>query len=278
VLLVRPTFRARLGTAAPNPACISLGYEQYPRDARHQRDGDGRSRSPRRRDGTAGRRRWLALCGGLPRWTQGRRLDRGEGATLSSSDRAPDSPRLRCGPYDHRSRVEELRARYRYRAQCLSNPGDATGAAQGPVLTIFHGVTPSDYRNAARILSFASDRVVVVSDAIGNRLQRAGLRGLDVTTIRNAVTPPILKSRSEIWGMTHRWRFVWHGWSTQSEAILLLDAWRHLPGDNRASRSCYWPGMARNVRNWSNRHIRSATELGSSATDQTCRRCSQPLT
>jgi glycosyltransferase involved in cell wall biosynthesis len=68
---------------------------------------------------------------------------------------------------------------------------------RAPVLTIFHGVTPSDYRNAARILSFASDRVVVVSDAIGNRLQRAGLRGVDVTTIRNAVTPPILKSRSE---------------------------------------------------------------------------------
>jgi glycosyltransferase involved in cell wall biosynthesis len=107
---------------------------------------------------------------------------------------------------------------------------------KAPVLTIFHGVTASDYRNAARILSFASDRVVVVSDAIGCRLQRAGLRGVDLTTIRNAVTPPILGSRSEaraeldlpddapvalcLARMEHPKRHD-----------LLLNAWRHLPGE-----------------------------------------------
>jgi glycosyltransferase involved in cell wall biosynthesis len=105
-----------------------------------------------------------------------------------------------------------------------------------PILTIFHGVTTSDYRNAARILSYASDGVVVVSDAIGDRLQRVGLHGVDVTTIRNAVTPPDLGSRSEaraklnlpdetpvalcLARMEHPKRHD-----------LLLDAWRDLPGE-----------------------------------------------
>lgn len=107
---------------------------------------------------------------------------------------------------------------------------------RAPVLTIFHGVTTSDYRNAARILSFASDGVVVVSDAIGDRLLRAGLHGVDVTTIRNAVTPPVLGSRSQaraeldladdtpvalcLARMEHPKRHD-----------LLLDAWRDLPGE-----------------------------------------------
>jgi glycosyltransferase involved in cell wall biosynthesis len=107
-----------------------------------------------------------------------------------------------------------------------------------PVLTVFHGVTSSDYRNAARILRFASDRVVVVSDAIGTRLRRAGLRGLGVTTttIRNAVTPPVLGSRSQARAEL----------GLRAEAAvalclarleypkrhdLLIEAWRNLPGE-----------------------------------------------
>jgi glycosyltransferase involved in cell wall biosynthesis len=107
---------------------------------------------------------------------------------------------------------------------------------RAPVLTIFHGVTPPDYRNAARILSFASDRVVVVSDAIGNRLRQAGLRGVEVTTIRNAVTPPILKSRSEARSELDLRDDVpvalcLARMERPKRHDLLLDAWRHLPGE-----------------------------------------------
>jgi glycosyltransferase involved in cell wall biosynthesis len=107
---------------------------------------------------------------------------------------------------------------------------------RAPVLTIFHGVTPSDYRNAARILNFASDRVVVVSDAIGNRLQRAGLRGVDVTTIRNAVTSPVLKSRSEARAELNLRddapvALCLARMERPKRHDLLLDAWRHLAGE-----------------------------------------------
>jgi len=57
-----------------------------------------------------------------------------------------------------------------------------------PIVTVFHGVADREYRNAARILRWASDRLVVVSDAAARDLRRAGLRGIEVTTIRNAVT------------------------------------------------------------------------------------------
>jgi glycosyltransferase involved in cell wall biosynthesis len=105
-----------------------------------------------------------------------------------------------------------------------------------PVLTIFHGVTTSDYRKAARILSFASDRVVVVSDAIGNRLQQAGLRGVEVTTIRNAVTPPILGSQSQARAELDLPNdapvaLCLARMERPKRHDLLLDAWRHLPGD-----------------------------------------------
>ena len=107
---------------------------------------------------------------------------------------------------------------------------------RAPVLTIFHGVTPSDYRNAARILSFASDRVVVVSDAIGNRLKRAGLRGVDVTTIQNAVTPAVLKPRSEARAELDlrddvRVALCLARMEPPKRHDLLLEAWRHLPGE-----------------------------------------------
>lgn len=107
---------------------------------------------------------------------------------------------------------------------------------RAPVLTVFHGVATSDYRNAARILSFASDGVVVVSDAIGIGLQRAGLHGVDVTTIRNAVTPPDLGSRSD----ARAELALPHGtpvalclarMERPKRHDLLLDAWRELPGE-----------------------------------------------
>jgi glycosyltransferase involved in cell wall biosynthesis len=105
-----------------------------------------------------------------------------------------------------------------------------------PVVTIFHGVTPSDYRNAARVLNVASDRVVVVSDAIGMRLEQAGLRRVDITTIRNAVTPPILKSRTEArgeLGLPHDVpvALCLARMERPKRHDLLLDAWRVLPGE-----------------------------------------------
>lgn len=57
-----------------------------------------------------------------------------------------------------------------------------------PVLTVFHGVAESDYRNAARVLRHTSDHVVAVAEVIANRLTDAGLRGVELTVIRNAVT------------------------------------------------------------------------------------------
>lgn len=57
-----------------------------------------------------------------------------------------------------------------------------------PLVTVFHGVAPEHYPRAARVLERRSDRVVVVSDAIGRRLRAAGLSGRPVHVIRNAVT------------------------------------------------------------------------------------------
>jgi glycosyltransferase involved in cell wall biosynthesis len=59
-----------------------------------------------------------------------------------------------------------------------------------PLLTVFHGVSGTDYRNAARVLSFAADRVVAVGDIIAERLKDAGLSGAEMTVIRNAVSRP----------------------------------------------------------------------------------------
>ncbi len=64
-----------------------------------------------------------------------------------------------------------------------------------PIVTVFHGVAGSEYRAAARILRMTSNRVVTVSDTARHRLQSAGLRGLDITTIHNAVTPRTETSR-----------------------------------------------------------------------------------
>jgi glycosyltransferase involved in cell wall biosynthesis len=105
-----------------------------------------------------------------------------------------------------------------------------------PVLTIFQGVTASDYRNAARILNFTSDRVVTVSDAIGRRLLRAGLRGMNVMTIRNAVTPPVLRSRSQARAElnippTAPVALCLARMERQKRHDLLLDAWHKLSGD-----------------------------------------------
>lgn len=57
-----------------------------------------------------------------------------------------------------------------------------------PTVTVFHGVTDSDYRTAAMILSAIGGKVVTVADAIADRLRAAGLRRADVVTIRNAIS------------------------------------------------------------------------------------------
>jgi glycosyltransferase involved in cell wall biosynthesis len=105
-----------------------------------------------------------------------------------------------------------------------------------PVLTIFHGVSPSDYRNAARILTFASDRVVAVSDAIGKQLQEAGPRRMGVTTIRNAVTQPQSRSRSNARAeldlpIDAPVALCLARMECPKRHDLLLDAWHQLPGE-----------------------------------------------
>jgi glycosyltransferase involved in cell wall biosynthesis len=68
----------------------------------------------------------------------------------------------------------------------------ATLGMRLPVLTVFHGVAPGDYRNAARLLSRTSSCVVAVSEAIAGRLLASGLRGRQPRVIRNAVdTRPV---------------------------------------------------------------------------------------
>jgi len=106
-----------------------------------------------------------------------------------------------------------------------------------PVLTLFHGVTESDYRNAARVLNFASDRVVVVSDTIGRRLKDSGLRRVKVSTIRNAVTPLALGSKSESRAQLAlpadaRVALCLSRMERPKRHDLLLDAWHQLSGED----------------------------------------------
>ncbi|WNV88545.1 glycosyltransferase [Umezawaea sp. Da 62-37] len=56
-----------------------------------------------------------------------------------------------------------------------------------PVLTVFHGVSATDYAKAAKVLRRTSDSVVAVAAATADRLCEAGLRKPSV--IRNAAFP-----------------------------------------------------------------------------------------
>lgn len=105
-----------------------------------------------------------------------------------------------------------------------------------PVLTIFHGVAETDYRNAARALSRTSDHIVAVTQVIAARLVSAGLRRVEMTVIPNAVTPPPVVSRSaarESLGIPANAavglclaRMV-----PQKRHDILLDAWERLSGN-----------------------------------------------
>jgi glycosyltransferase involved in cell wall biosynthesis len=68
---------------------------------------------------------------------------------------------------------------------------------QAPLLTVFHGVTDAEYAITARLLEWTSDRVVVVSNTIGQRLINRGLRRVPVSTIPNAVAVLQPMSQSE---------------------------------------------------------------------------------
>ncbi len=65
-----------------------------------------------------------------------------------------------------------------------------------PLVTVFHGVSADDYPGAARTLSWTSDAVVAVSEAIARRLTAAGLRGTRLSVIRNAVPVSTAPDRS----------------------------------------------------------------------------------
>ena len=92
-----------------------------------------------------------------------------------------------------------------------------------PVITVFHGVAESDYRTAARVLRHTSDHVVAVAEVIADRLRDAGLRGVELSVIRNAVTPPACPgSRRSARTVEHpdtarASRCVWRGWSRRSD-------------------------------------------------------------
>lgn len=106
-----------------------------------------------------------------------------------------------------------------------------------PVLSIFHGVADSDYRNAARILSFASNHIVTVSNAIAGRLQAAaGGRKLPITVIHNAITDmprPDRAAAREEFGIAPDvpMALCVARMEPQKRHDVLLDAWAKLSGD-----------------------------------------------
>ncbi len=58
-----------------------------------------------------------------------------------------------------------------------------------PILTTLHGVPSEERATAARILRWASDRVVAVSQYVGDRLARDGVPAARIEVVNNAVEP-----------------------------------------------------------------------------------------
>jgi glycosyltransferase involved in cell wall biosynthesis len=71
-----------------------------------------------------------------------------------------------------------------------------------PIVTTLHGVADAETAHAARILAWASDRVVVVSSYVGQQLARAGYPEHRIEVIPNAVQPlppyPRAQARAEL--------------------------------------------------------------------------------
>jgi glycosyltransferase involved in cell wall biosynthesis len=72
----------------------------------------------------------------------------------------------------------------------------ATTRSRVPLISVFHGVQPSDYRRAGQVLDHCADHVVAVSDSLRVNLARAGMRRSDTHVIPNAVALPALPPRS----------------------------------------------------------------------------------
>jgi len=104
-----------------------------------------------------------------------------------------------------------------------------------PLLTVFHGVSAPDYRNSARVLLLASDRIVAVGGLIADRLRKAGIR-VEVTVIRNAVTQPQPTCRSAAREVLNLpvdapVALCLARMEPQKRHDLLLDAWSQLSGN-----------------------------------------------
>jgi len=71
-----------------------------------------------------------------------------------------------------------------------------------PILTTLHGVPTVERARAARVLRWASDRVVAVSPYVGDRLARDGFPAARIEVVNNAVAPlppyPRRKARAEL--------------------------------------------------------------------------------
>jgi len=61
----------------------------------------------------------------------------------------------------------------------------ATGRHRPPVVTTLHGLAPADYRNAARVLRVASDRVVCCAPSVSRRLLACGFPPARSETVLN---------------------------------------------------------------------------------------------
>lgn len=77
-------------------------------------------------------------------------------------------------------------------AAVATRPRRPGAAPRPPVVTVFHGVAAGDLGASVRIVRTLSDRVVTVSRASADRLERAGLPAGVVTVIPNAVDVPPL--------------------------------------------------------------------------------------
>jgi glycosyltransferase involved in cell wall biosynthesis len=71
-----------------------------------------------------------------------------------------------------------------------------------PIVTTLHGVSAAERARAARILRWASDRVVAVSPYVGDRLVRDGFPAARIEVVNNAVPPlapyPRVQARAEL--------------------------------------------------------------------------------
>jgi glycosyltransferase involved in cell wall biosynthesis len=79
----------------------------------------------------------------------------------------------------------------------VSRIGLLAAGSRVPLVTTFHGVAQEDYRSTARVYSACRATVVVVAQAIGDRLVREGLNAARLRQIPNAVSRPAHHDRAQ---------------------------------------------------------------------------------